>query len=177
MDSSPGFSAPLSGVASRWLYAAEPIGTVSVEFSGTILVALHPLLEQAECLPCLDPSHPLAQTLAAFAAADFVAYERLRRRLPMRAPGTPFQQRVWHALQEIPLGRARSYGELANTLCNAPRAVGQACRHNPIAILIPCHRVLAKKGLGGYSGKRDGVELAYKELLLRHEGVQYAPRV
>ncbi|MEY2342224.1 methylated-DNA--[protein]-cysteine S-methyltransferase [Acidithiobacillus sp. IBUN Pt1247-S3] len=175
MDSSPSLPASLPGVVgSHWLYTVEPIGTVSLEFFGTTLVGLHPLLGQAEDLPYLDSCHPLAQTLAAYAAADFVAYERLRRRLPMRASGTPFQRCVWNALQKIPLGRVRSYGELASVLHNAPRAVGQACRRNPIAILIPCHRVLAKHGLGGYSGKREGAEIAYKDLLLRHEGVEYA---
>ena len=84
---------------------------------------------------------------------------------------TPFRQRVWAALMTIAPGQTCSYGQLAKRLHSSPRAVGQACRHNPIPILLPCHRVLAAQGLGGYSGHTDGVEMQRKSWLLRHEGV------
>jgi methylated-DNA-[protein]-cysteine S-methyltransferase len=76
--------------------------------------------------------------------------------LPLAPCGTAFQQRVWQALCAIPYGRTRSYAELAASLGSAPRAVGQANAANPIPIIIPCHRVVAANGLGGYSGG-DGV--------------------
>lgn len=95
--------------------------------------------------------------------------------VPLHAPGTMFQQKVWSALREIPLGIVCTYGELARTLGSAPRAVGQACRRNPIPILIPCHRVIAAAGAGGYSGATAGAELAIKRWLLAHEGVPLAP--
>ncbi len=87
--------------------------------------------------------------------------------LPMDLQGTPFQQRVWAALRRIAPGTVRTYGDLARELGASPRAVGGACRSNPCLILVPCHRVVAKRGLGGYSG----ADLATKGWLLRHEGV------
>jgi methylated-DNA-[protein]-cysteine S-methyltransferase len=89
--------------------------------------------------------------------------------LPLAPHGTAFQQKVWAALSRIPFGQTRSYGELAQELGTAARALGGACGRNPIPVIIPCHRVLGANGaMGGYSGI-DGVET--KEFLLRHEGV------
>jgi methylated-DNA-[protein]-cysteine S-methyltransferase len=78
--------------------------------------------------------------------------ERTQFDLPLAPTGTQFQRRVWEALQAIPYGQTRSYAEIAATLGSAARAVGQANAANPIPILIPCHRVVAAGGLGGYSG-------------------------
>jgi methylated-DNA-[protein]-cysteine S-methyltransferase len=88
--------------------------------------------------------------------------------LPLSPHGTEFQRRVWAGLQQIPYGETLSYGQLAEKLGTAPRALGGACGRNPIPVIIPCHRVLAANGgLGGYSGI-DGIET--KEFLLRLEG-------
>ena len=174
MDSPPGFPPSVSGVSRRWLYAVAGLGTLVLEFHGAVLTGLSPATDAAMDLPFLPAQHAVAQALGAYTVGDFAVYERLLLQLPLQAAGTPFQQRVWRALQEIPVGIVRSYGGLADTLHSAPRAVGQACRKNPIAILIPCHRVVAKQGLGGYAGKRTGPELAYKAFLLRHEGVFHA---
>jgi methylated-DNA-[protein]-cysteine S-methyltransferase len=86
--------------------------------------------------------------------------------LPLAPHGTAFQQRVWQALCAIPYGQTRSYAELAASLRSAPRAVGQANAANPIPIIIPCHRVIAANGLGGYSG---GDGLSTKRALLELE--------
>jgi methylated-DNA-[protein]-cysteine S-methyltransferase len=86
--------------------------------------------------------------------------------------GTEFQRRVWTALRRIPAGQVLTYGELARRLGSAPRAVGQACRANPIPLLIPCHRVVAASGLGGYAGATGGELLARKRWLLEQEGWQ-----
>jgi methylated-DNA-[protein]-cysteine S-methyltransferase len=86
--------------------------------------------------------------------------------LPLAPAGTPFERRVWAAMQEIPYGETRRYGELATEVDSAPRAIGRACGHNPIPIVIPCHRVLARGGIGGYSG---GTGLATKRALLALE--------
>ena len=69
-----------------------------------------------------------------------------------RALGTPFQLRVWQSCRDIPRGRTLSYGELAHRLgCGSPRAVGQALGRNPLCRLIPCHRVVAGRGPGGFA--------------------------
>ncbi|HTV10726.1 MAG TPA: methylated-DNA--[protein]-cysteine S-methyltransferase [Acidimicrobiales bacterium] len=87
--------------------------------------------------------------------------------LPLAPSGTAWQRRVWAALCEVPFGETRSYGEIANRAGNpkASRAVGMANNRNPIALIIPCHRVIGADGsLTGYGG---GLEL--KEQLLAHE--------
>lgn len=89
--------------------------------------------------------------------------------LPLALPGTPHQQKVWRALRRIPPGKVRTYGELAKILHSSPRAVGNACRANPIAIIVPCHRVVGATDLGGYMGSRTGVGLDMKRWLLAHE--------
>ena len=85
--------------------------------------------------------------------------------------GTPFQKEVWAALLKIPFGHTKSYQDIAHMIGKpkAIRAVGQACKRNPIGIVVPCHRVIGKQGaLTGYSGK-DYIEL--KRQLLLHERV------
>ncbi len=83
--------------------------------------------------------------------------------------GTPFQLRVWHALLGIPPGQPTTYGALAKRLGTAARAVGQACGSNPLPILIPCHRVVAAHGLGGFMHSSGGTPLDVKTWLLAHE--------
>ena len=90
--------------------------------------------------------------------------------LPLAPSGSPFEVGVWTAMAEIPYGETRVYGELAASVGSAPRAVGRACGRNPIPIVIPCHRVLAKAGLGGYSGSGG---LATKRHLLALEGAPF----
>jgi methylated-DNA-[protein]-cysteine S-methyltransferase len=84
--------------------------------------------------------------------------------------GTPFQQRVWQELRAIPAGETLTYGQLAELLGSGARAVGNACRANPCPLVVPCHRVVAAKGLGGFAGERSGKKLDIKRWLLRHEG-------
>lgn len=89
--------------------------------------------------------------------------------------GTEFQQKVWCSLLEIPIGQVMTYGQLAAKLNSSPRAVGNACRHNPLAVIIPCHRVVSASGIGGYAGdtlalqKTDIDFLTIKKWLLLHE--------
>jgi methylated-DNA-[protein]-cysteine S-methyltransferase len=89
--------------------------------------------------------------------------------LPLAPRGTPFQRRVWKALQALRPGETRSYGELARQLGTSPRAVGGACRANPYAIVVPCHRIVSMHGPGGFSGAVSGPELKIKQWLLNHE--------
>jgi len=86
---------------------------------------------------------------------------------------TPFQEKVLNQLVLIPYGETKTYGEIAKKLKTSPRAVGNACRRNPVPIVIPCHRVVASKGLGGYSGATEGETHDIKRHLLKLEGVSY----
>jgi methylated-DNA-[protein]-cysteine S-methyltransferase len=90
--------------------------------------------------------------------------------LPIKLSGTAHQIKVWEALQKIPSGRPWSYGELSQQIDSSPRAVGTACGHNPIVIVIPCHRIIAANGqLGGFMGGKLDDPLSIKKWLLRHE--------
>ncbi|MGE5470394.1 MAG: methylated-DNA--[protein]-cysteine S-methyltransferase [Bacteroidota bacterium] len=90
--------------------------------------------------------------------------------LPLRPAGTAFQRRVWAEIAAIPPGATHTYGEVADRLNNAPRAVGQACGANPYPVVVPCHRVVATGGgLGGFARERGGFLLDVKRWLLAHE--------
>jgi methylated-DNA-[protein]-cysteine S-methyltransferase len=89
--------------------------------------------------------------------------------LPLKPAGTLHQQKVWQAMLRIPRGETRSYGELAAALKSGAQAVGQACGANPIPVIIPCHRVVGKSGLGGFMRHASGDPLDIKRWLLAHE--------
>lgn len=118
-----------------------------------------PLTDLADAAPILDH--------AARELTEYFAGSRRDFTIPLDAPGTEFQHRVWRELVRIPMGETISYQELARRCgdVNASRAVGAANGANPIAIVVPCHRVLAKDGtLHGYAGGLD-----MKRALLDHE--------
>jgi O-6-methylguanine DNA methyltransferase len=91
---------------------------------------------------------------------------QLKKLAPDHGDATPFTRAVWRELQKIPAGRVKTYGEIAAAIGkpNAARAVGNACGANPLPLLVPCHRAVAKSGLGGFSGG-----LAWKRALLAAE--------
>jgi methylated-DNA-[protein]-cysteine S-methyltransferase len=89
--------------------------------------------------------------------------------LPLAVEGTPFQRRLWEALCEIPRGKTLTYGELARRLGAPARAIGQACGDNRLPIVIPCHRVVATNGIGGFAHSRRGYLIEAKRWLLAHE--------
>ena len=93
--------------------------------------------------------------------------------LPLLIEGSEFQRRLWAALCEIPRGRTLTYGELARKLggedFESARAVGQACGDNRLPIVIPCHRVVAADGVGGFSHTTEGFLIDAKRWLLMHE--------
>jgi methylated-DNA-[protein]-cysteine S-methyltransferase len=106
--------------------------------------------------------HPATTQLA-----EYFAGTRQQFQLALAPQGSPYQQQVWRALQGIPHGHTRTYGQLATNLGSHPRPLGGANGRNPLPILIPCHRVVAAQGLGGYSGQGG---TATKAWLLQHEG-------
>jgi methylated-DNA-[protein]-cysteine S-methyltransferase len=153
---------------SRWAIVDSPI-------PGAPSLAIHTeegVLSTIEFhRPCPATRQP--DPAAAQAQALLTAYFRdAHSEIPHLQPphGTPFQHRVWQALQRIPPGETRRYGELARELGSSARAVANACRANPLPILIPCHRAVAASGPGGYMGEVDGPALEIKRWLLHHEG-------
>jgi len=117
-----------------------------------------------EVLRCEADPHGLTTRLRAYLAGDLQALDGIE----VDPGGTPFQAEVWSALRRIPAGETRSYTELAASVGRprAARAVGRANALNPVAIVLPCHRVVGADGsLTGYAG---GLEM--KRFLLRHEG-------
>ena len=122
-----------------------PAGKICLRQEGGAIVAL----DWGEG-PESSPTPLLRQARAEIDA--YFAGERQDFDLPLAPRGTEFQRRVWRELAAIPKGRVLTYRELAARLASSPRAIGGACGANPIPIIIPCHRVLARNGLGGYSG-------------------------
>jgi methylated-DNA-[protein]-cysteine S-methyltransferase len=113
-----------------------------------------------------------ANALAERAARQLERYREdadARFDLPLLIAGTEFQRRLWDALCAIPRGRTLTYGELARKLGGEARAVGQACGDNRLPIVIPCHRVVAAGGIGGFAHSTDGYLIEAKRWLLMHE--------
>jgi methylated-DNA-[protein]-cysteine S-methyltransferase len=144
-----------------------PFGPIALSWSGDRLT-------RVDLNPAAMPSH-CASPAPGWLRDELGAYLRdpaHRPRVPVRLGGTAFQRRVWGLLARIPAGETRTYGALAADLGSSARAVGNACRANPCPLVIPCHRVVAVHGLGGFAGDRDGRLLAIKRWLLVHEGVE-----
>jgi methylated-DNA-[protein]-cysteine S-methyltransferase len=143
----------------------SPVGRLTIAEEGDAVVAISWTDAGA------DQAAGNGSRLLAEAAEQLDAYfagKLTRFDLPLAPSGSPFQTSIWTAMQAIPYGETRVYGDLAEMVGSAPRAVGRACGSNPIPIVIPCHRVLAKTGIGGYSGAGG---LATKRHLLALEGV------
>ena len=122
------------------------------------------------------PDSALAE-LAAQQVAHYLGDPDFAFDLPLHEAGTEFQRKVWARISAIPRGSVRTYGILAKELGSAPRAVGQACGANWFPLVIPCHRVTAARGLGGFASNDDenGFHLSVKRWLLRHEGATASP--
>ncbi len=136
-----------------------PIGRIGlVEDDGAITKVLWSVDENP---PANAVQREAAGQLNAYFAGELTQFD-----LPLKPAGSDFQKSVYRQMLAIPFGETKTYGEIAKALEGMPQPVGQACGSNPIPIIIPCHRVLAANGLGGFSGF-GGVEM--KITLLRHE--------
>ena len=118
--------------------------------------------------PLKQPNCPLSKR-AVFQIRAYLEDPQFRFDLPIAEAPTQFQGRVRQAMLAIAPGKVKTYGELSTLLASAPRAVGQACRHNPLPILVPCHRVVGSSGIGGFSGDARGGKVSFKEWLLHYE--------
>jgi methylated-DNA-[protein]-cysteine S-methyltransferase len=104
----------------------------------------------------------------------YLADPEFRFSVPLAPRGTPFQRRVWDAILAIPCGESRTYQEVARTVGSMARPVGQACGSNPIALIIPCHRVVGSRGaIGGFMHTAGGEPIDIKRWLLVHEGYRF----
>lgn len=90
--------------------------------------------------------------------------------LPLLLQGTAFQQKVWRQLAQLVFADTLSYMDFAKLLGSGARAIGGACKRNPYPLIIPCHRIVARNGLGGYAGRTEGEQMMIKRRLLMHEG-------
>lgn len=103
------------------------------------------------------------------ALRQYVREPKTRFDLPLNVAGTEFQKKVWRALGKIPPGKPVTYGALAKRLKTSARAIGGACRENPVPIVVPCHRVTGATDRGGYMGQTRGPAVRMKHWLLSHE--------
>jgi methylated-DNA-[protein]-cysteine S-methyltransferase len=140
----------------------SPVGPLTIVVQNDAIVGLDWIR------PHRDDDHPVLgdalQQLRAYFAGTLRDFD-----LPFAPKVSAFQKVFGQALCDIPFGETRTYGDLAKQLDRPAQAIGQACGSNPIAILIPCHRVLAANGLGGYSGA-GGAETKVKLLQLEGAG-------
>jgi len=159
-------------IANTTEYFSSQIGELSLKFNEGVLTSLLLHEDSLASVNSLKKEQvkkkghsPVFEQLASY----FLAAKQIEN-ISFQAVGTEFQKRVWSELQKIPMGETRSYGQIAKTLNSSPRAVGNACRNNPILILIPCHRVVSATGIGGFSGEKEGEKINVKRWLLTHEG-------
>lgn len=142
-----------------------PFGLVGVRTEGAALAEIVYLPRSSGALA---PANALAERACA-QIEKYVADPGYRFKLPLKETGTAFQRRVWEQIAAIPSGETRTYGDLARALRSAPRAVGQACGTNYFPLVIPCHRVVAASGLGGFAHASGGYLIEVKRRLLAHE--------
>lgn len=123
-------------------------------------------------LPADTPLRRPTDTVAVRASEQVLAYVEdpaFPIDLPLTVEGSGFQRRVWQAICRIPSGSTRTYGDIAAELGSTARAVGQACGDNRLPLAIPCHRVVAAHGMGGFAHRTDDTMLSVKRWLLAHE--------
>ena len=144
---------------------AFPAMKVGVRTEGGVVRAIRYLApETPEVAPRNSLAERAAQQLVRYRDDPDAVFD-----LPIVPRGTEFQQRVWDALLRIPRGTVLTYGALAGRIGGVARAVGQACGENRLPIVIPCHRVVAANGIGGFSHSRSGYLIEAKRWLLGHE--------
>ena len=141
-----------------------PFGGVGIHIESDCVVGIQ-LFSIQQGAP--ETSHQFAQHIAHQISQYYMQADSTLD-IPYAVSGTPFQKRVWKAISAIPVGEVLTYSELAEKIGSGPRAVANACGANRLPLLIPCHRVVAKNGLGGFMQGVDG-GLKIKSWLLAHE--------
>jgi methylated-DNA-[protein]-cysteine S-methyltransferase len=144
---------------------ATPFAVLGIRTAGDKLTAIEYLPRGAATL---DPLTPFAERVCR-QIERYLDDPGFRFDLPFDYRGTEFQCRVWRAIRAIPSGGTLTYVDIARRLNSAPRPVGGACGANRLPLVIPCHRVVASGGIGGFMNVRRGPPLEIKRWLLRHE--------
>jgi len=148
-----------------------PFGLVGIRCDGDALAGIDFLAAGIKLQsPSSSFSRKVCEQLAAYFSDPDFYFD-----LPIKIASTEYRSKVWQAMRAIPHGEVQTYGELAERLQSSPRAIGQACGANPIPIVIPCHRVVSKAGLGGFMHHREGDALNIKRWLLAHETKHVIP--
>lgn len=144
-----------------------PVGRLVLESDGDVLTGIRLPNEHSDSAGTGYDTPPVLSDTAT-QLGEYFARERTTFTIPMKLHGTRFQEAVWSELSRIPWGETITYGELARRVGSptGSRAVGQANGKNPIPIIVPCHRVVASNGIGGYAGG-----LTTKRALLAVEGI------
>lgn len=143
----------------------SPCGMLGILDNGEVLQAINFLYNTQ---PLRRPSSLLAEEVIN-QLESFFSDSTFEFNLPLTKAITPFQSKARQALLSIPVGKTMSYGNVAKTIASSARAIAGACRRNPVPIIVPCHRVVAVDGLGGFAGALDGKPLENKKWLLKHE--------
>jgi methylated-DNA-[protein]-cysteine S-methyltransferase len=146
-----------------------PFATLGISASDTHVTGIRFLA------PDVPAKAPKKNTIAFLACVQIQSYlddAAFEFDLPLKLLSTRHRLEVWEAMQRIPAGATRTYGELAKELGSSARAVGGACGANPIPVVVPCHRIIgAGHAIGGFMGaSAEGFELGIKRWLLEHEG-------
>ncbi len=144
----------------------SPIGSLGLKILNDKLIKIDFLANTKNQL--IEPATPLEKEVIK-QLNHYFNDSTFKFDLPIELQGSEFQLRVWQAMQEIAPSKTLSYGSLAQRLNTSARAIGNACRRNPIPIIIPCHRIVAVNSMGGFNGAREGHPLAIKTWLLQHE--------
>jgi methylated-DNA-[protein]-cysteine S-methyltransferase len=146
-----------------------PFATLGIEATDAHVTGIRFL---SPSVPALMPKRNSIAHLACVQIQAYLDEPSFLFDLPLRFSGTRHRLAVWEAMQAIPAGKTRTYGDIAGSLRSSARAVGGACGANPIPVVIPCHRVIGAGGsIGGFMGaKAEGFELGIKRWLLEHEG-------
>lgn len=143
------------------IHIATPIATLRLYFLGRVITKTQWCFETV--------GETVAKNKLARAIQLYLQHKSCHLDITLAKQGTSYRHKVWHNICQIPIGQVMSYSQLAKNIGSGARAVANACRDNPFPPIIPCHRVVATSGLGGYMGQTHGIYLATKQKLLAKE--------
>lgn len=144
---------------------SSPLGPLGLNLSACGVTRLvYCDMKQPLQIPTRGLALDLSQQLEAYFKFELQQFD-----VPLDVQGTQYQVKVWQQVAAIPYAQTLTYGHIAEILASGARAVGNACRHNPMPLLIPCHRVVRADQIGGYCGQISGQAMQKKDWLLRHE--------